>query len=73
MFVSELIVNWLKPLLETIIILQTFSYTTGAIGGAYWGIEAIPDEWIDCCEATETARKLGDDLYDLVIENKTKK
>ena len=38
----------------------------GAMGGAYWGINGIPPNWIGTCEKAETARHLADQLYDLI-------
>ena len=37
----------------------------GAIGGAYWGMEAIPTDWLDTCEEVDTVRKLADGLFEL--------
>ena len=45
---------------------DTIASMAGAIGGAYWGIEGIPREWIEAAEATEKAVQLADRLYDLV-------
>lgn len=46
---------------------DTIGSMAGAIGGAYWGIEQIPQEWVDCCEESGRALSLADKLYDLVI------
>ena len=37
----------------------------GAIGGAYWGMEGIPTDWLDACEEVDTVRKLADGLFEL--------
>jgi ADP-ribosylglycohydrolase len=35
----------------------------GALAGAYWGDEHIPDEWLIYCEGTADARLIADQLY----------
>lgn len=45
---------------------DTIGSMAGAIGGAYFGLEAIPQEWIDCCEESSKAISYADSLYDLV-------
>ena len=44
----------------------------GAIGGAYWGVEQIPKEWLDCCEESSRAQSLADALYDIVMSESDK-
>ena len=46
---------------------DTIASMAGAIGGAYWGMEKIPKEWIDCCEASSEAQSLADRIYDIVM------
>ena len=38
----------------------------GAISGAYLGVEAIPQDWLDNCEETGRAFSFADALYDHV-------
>ena len=45
---------------------DTIGSMAGAIGGAYLGVEKIPQEWVDCCEESSRAIKYADALYDLV-------
>ena len=49
---------------------DTIASMAGAIGGAYCGIDDIPQEWIDCCEASDRAISLADGLYELVVKSK---
>ena len=44
---------------------DTIASMAGAIGGAYWGLEAIPKDWVECCEGTSKAIELADSLYSL--------
>ena len=46
---------------------DTIASMAGAIGGAYWGLENIPQEWRECCEQSSKALSLADALYDLVM------
>ncbi|XP_039263962.2 ADP-ribosylhydrolase ARH3-like [Styela clava] len=41
---------------------DTIGSMTGAIAGAYYGIEMIPSEWVEACEGSERALKLADGL-----------
>lgn len=47
---------------------DTVGCMTGAIAGAYYGIETIPEEWKFACEKSEQAIKLADDLFSLNSE-----
>lgn len=38
----------------------------GAIGGAYWGLESIPEEWITSCEESAIAKTLAHSIHNLV-------
>lgn len=44
---------------------DTIASMAGAIGGAYWGKECIPTEWVDSVEGANHAVKLADGLYAL--------
>lgn len=48
---------------------DTIASMAGAIGGAFWGVEKIPQEWRDCCEESSRAVTLADSLYDLVHQD----
>jgi ADP-ribosylglycohydrolase len=37
----------------------------GAIGGAYFGVEKIPQEWVDCCEESSRTIAYADALFEL--------
>ena len=45
---------------------DTIASMAGAIAGACYGIESIPTEWSDACEATHTAKQLADKMYEIV-------
>lgn len=47
---------------------DTIGSMAGAIGGAYFGVENIPQEWIDCCEESDRALSLADALYELIMK-----
>jgi len=49
---------------------DTIASMAGAIAGALYGIDCIPAEWTDACEATHTARQLADKLYKIACEEK---
>ena len=44
---------------------DTIASMTGAIAGAYLGIDQLPKPWIQCCEGVDDARKMAQDLYKL--------
>lgn len=48
---------------------DTIASMAGAIGGAYWGFDAIPQEWIGSCEDVTRCRDLADSLYDMVFNS----
>ena len=45
---------------------DTIGSMAGAIAGAYFGVEQIPQEWVDCCEESSRAISYADALFDLV-------
>ena len=45
---------------------DTIASMAGAIGGAYWGIEGIPPDWVKAGEATDAAVTLADQLHEIV-------
>ena len=45
---------------------DTIASMAGAIGGAYWGLESIPEEWTTSCEEFATAKELAHSIHDLV-------
>ena len=45
---------------------DTIGSMAGAIAGAYFGVEQIPQEWADCCEESSRAISYADALFDLV-------
>ncbi len=46
---------------------DTIASMAGAIGGAYWGLEAIPGEWVECCEESGRAVSLADELLKITV------
>ena len=48
---------------------DTIASMAGAIGGAYWGIEGIPEEWVISCEESKTANMLADSLFDMICKD----
>ena len=44
---------------------DTIASMAGAIGGAYWGIETIPAQWVESCEGTREAIDLANSLHSL--------
>jgi hypothetical protein len=48
---------------------DTIASMAGAIGGAYWGFDAMPRDWTDSCEDITRCRDLGDSLYDVVFSS----
>ena len=45
---------------------DTIASMAGALGGAYFGFESIPKDWVDSCEGGQRILALADSLYDLV-------
>jgi len=45
---------------------DTIASMAGAIAGAWYGIDGIPVEWSNACEATGIAKELADKLYEIV-------
>jgi len=45
---------------------DTIASMAGAIAGAWYGIDCIPAEWSDACEATCKAKQLADKLHEIV-------
>ena len=43
---------------------DTIATMAGAIAGAFYGIEAIPESWQNVCEGREDALKNADELYE---------
>lgn len=48
---------------------DTIACMAGAIGGAYWGYESIPEDWRDSCEGLARCRGVADSLYEMVMES----
>lgn len=46
---------------------------SGAIAGAYLGLEAIPKDLLRHCEDVDSILKLADDLYDATVNEKNVK
>lgn len=44
---------------------DTIAAMTGAIAGAYLGVEAIPSEWIDCLENKDFIKNLAERIFHL--------
>lgn len=44
---------------------DTIASMTGAIAGAYWGEQHIPDEWLVASESVDEVLKFANELYDL--------
>jgi len=45
---------------------DTIASMAGAVAGACYGIDLIPTEWKQACEATDIAERLADDLHRIV-------
>ena len=45
---------------------DTIASMAGAIAGAWYGIDSIPTEWRDACEATQIAHELANKLHEIV-------
>ena len=45
---------------------DTIASMAGALGGAFFGYDKIPKDWLDCCEGRERIYSLADSLFDLV-------
>jgi len=48
---------------------DTIASMAGAVAGACYGIDCIPADWINACEATQTATSLADDLHKIVYSD----
>ena len=46
---------------------DTIATMAGAIAGAYYGIEAIPQHWIDYSEGTSDAVQMAEALYSIAV------
>ena len=46
---------------------DTIATMAGAIAGAYYGIESIPQHWIQYCEGTDDAIKMAQSLYSIAV------
>ncbi len=46
---------------------DTIASMAGAIAGAYWGDEQIPEEWYPVTEGVKEITKYADELYDLRV------
>ena len=44
---------------------DTIASMAGAIAGAYYGMEAVPKDWMQYCEGADHAVKQADSLYDI--------
>ena len=44
---------------------DTIASMAGAIAGAYWGYEDIPQEWFGSTESVDEVKGFADQLYDL--------
>lgn len=47
---------------------DTIATMAGAIAGACYGIESIPESWQKCCEGVDDALKFAEKLYKLSQE-----
>lgn len=45
---------------------DTIASMAGAIGGAYWGYDCIPRDWIEACEEPSRCCALADSLHDML-------
>ncbi len=45
---------------------DTIASMAGALGGAYFGFDKVPKDWVDSCEGGERIVTLADSLFDLV-------
>ncbi|XP_033122420.1 ADP-ribose glycohydrolase ARH3-like isoform X2 [Anneissia japonica] len=48
---------------------DTIATMAGAIGGAYYGLESMPEKWREVCEGVGDAIKQGDELFKLNVGN----
>lgn len=49
---------------------DTIATMAGAIAGAYYGEEQVPESWKQSCESFEETEKLADSLYELYCQQK---
>ncbi|XP_077992278.1 ADP-ribosylhydrolase ARH3-like [Glandiceps talaboti] len=47
---------------------DTIATMAGAIAGAYYGMESIPENWKTCCEGMDDAVQYANQFYELVTE-----
>jgi ADP-ribosylglycohydrolase len=47
---------------------DTRAATSGSLAGARWGHAALPERWIEGCEATDEERRSGEQLADLRVK-----
>lgn len=50
---------------------DTIACMAGAIAGAHYGVEAIPECWIRCCEGVEDADVTAEHLHTLYYQSPT--
>ena len=50
---------------------DTIAAMAGAISGAYLGVEAIPERWLNCLENKEYIRKLAELIFSLKYDEKS--
>ena len=46
---------------------DTIATMAGAIAGAYYGIESVPQHWIQYCEGTDDAITMAQSLYSIAV------
>ena len=49
---------------------DTIASMAGAIAGAYYGIEGVPESWRKACEGVDDAIKMADELYQILVKEK---
>ena len=52
---------------------DTIATMAGAIAGAYYGIELIPQHWINLCEGTDDAIETAASLYSIAVDSNDEK
>jgi poly(ADP-ribose) glycohydrolase ARH3 len=45
---------------------DTIATMAAAMGGAFYGLDSMPQSWLDCCEGVHDARKQGEGIAELI-------
>lgn len=50
---------------------DTIASMAGAIAGAFYGVESVPEHWLELCEGCHTAIRQADELYEIFEKEKS--